>query len=182
MNESDKPLAAYRQLVERLDAFFSRVSRRHPDMLRCAPGCDECCHRDLSLFPFEAELLMEAVSRLAPPVRKRTLDRAACALQDPQAPCPLLEDARCLVYPARPVICRTHGLPMLIPGEQGISLCPLNFKGVLEFGGECVLDLTPVNQILATVQTLLAGRARARTERVQVSRALVHRFGSGERM
>jgi len=179
MSLSEQPLDAYRQLIERLDAFFERVRRRHPDLIRCGPGCETCCHRDLSLHPFEAELLAEAAGGLAPPVQQRVRGRAERALRDAEAPCPLLEDGRCVLYAARPVICRTHGLPMLVPGEESVSLCPLNFQGALEIGGRCVLDLTPVNQILATVQILLAGRARARTERVQVSRALLQRFGTG---
>lgn len=174
----DSPLAAYQQLIERLDAFFLRVRQRYPELLQCRPGCDTCCHRDLSLFPFEAELLMEAVARLEPGALDRIRQRAARAQRNQEAPCPLLEQGRCMVYAWRPVICRTHGLPLLVPGEDTVSLCPFNFKGALEIEGGCVLDLTPVNQILATVQTMLAGRARARHDRIRISQALMHRFGS----
>ena len=45
--------------------------------------------------------------------------------------------------------------------------------------GDCVLDLKPVNQILATVNHLLASDRGASPERVQLNSAILKRFGTG---
>jgi uncharacterized protein len=53
--------------------------------------------------------------------------------------CPFLSDGLCSIYGSRPVICRTHGLPMLYMGEEEwqLSYCELNFTGenIPEFNG-----------------------------------------------
>jgi Fe-S-cluster containining protein len=44
--------------------------------------------------------------------------------------CIFLNNHKCTIYEARPIICRTHGLPLLFVGEQGnweLSACELNF-------------------------------------------------------
>jgi Fe-S-cluster containining protein len=44
--------------------------------------------------------------------------------------CPFLLNGSCSVYAARPIICRTHGLPILYKGKlkSEISVCRKNFK------------------------------------------------------
>jgi len=41
--------------------------------------------------------------------------------------CEFLDGESCAIYPARPIICRTHGLPLRSPDESRIDCCPLNF-------------------------------------------------------
>ena len=174
------PQDAYLQLLARVDDFTRRVSQRYPGMLQCQAGCDDCCRRDLSLFPIEIDRVLEQLAGLAPDQQRLVLDRARAALVDEEAACPLLEEGLCLVYPVRPVICRSHGLPLLIPEQDSLSICPHNFKGLLDIEGECVLDLTPVNQILATTN-LLRSRAQEKSpERISISRAIVEALVGGE--
>jgi Fe-S-cluster containining protein len=170
---SNDPQSAYLGLVERLDDFVRRVTRRYPTMLACGPGCDDCCQRNLSLFPIESARLVESASCLPPPARAGLLARARKAASDPEAPCPFLDGKLCLAYQVRPVLCRTHGLPMLIPGESELSICPLNFKEVLRIEGDCVLDLGPVNQVLATANLLWARELKRSPDRVALSRAVI---------
>lgn len=169
------PRTAYSTLLCKLDAFFSRVQREHPGAMRCEAGCATCCQRDLSLFPFELERLVDAVGALDAGRRGRILSRARLAAEDPKAACPLLEDDRCQVYEARSVICRTHGLPCLITldGREELSLCPLNFSGAVELGGDSVLDLNPVNQALATINHLICSERGVDPARVSISLALL---------
>jgi len=171
------PLDAYLQLLARVDEFSERVNRRYPGMLHCRRGCDDCCRRDLSLFPIEVSRLVEHVQTLPPDRQARVLARARTAREDREAACPLLEEGLCLAYPVRPVICRSHGLPLLLPDQSGLSLCPYNFKDVLDIQGECVLDLNPVNQILATTNLMRAQAEGLDPERIAVSRALVEALG-----
>ena len=170
------PLTAYRTLLAKLDAFFDNALARYPEDIRCGPGCSDCCHRDLSLFPFELERLVKAARGLPTAARRRVAERARLAQSDEEAACPLLEDDRCLVYEARSVICRTHGLPSMFqvrPGQRELSLCPYNFKAVERVDGECVLDLDPVNQALATINHLICGQRGISPERQRISQALL---------
>lgn len=174
------PRQAYSTLIARLDAFFERVQQRYPQAVRCGSGCADCCGRDLSLLPFEIERLLTAAAGLAPDCRQRVLERAWRAQADAEAGCALLEDDRCLVYPARSVICRTHGLPCLIENAAGkpeLSICPYNFDGLQRVDGDCVLDLEPVNQALATINHLDCSARGAAPERMRISRALIERLG-----
>ena len=84
-----------------------------------------------------------------------------------------------MIYESRPVICRTHGLPMLVPGEDSLSMCVYNLKGLERLDGDCVLDLKPVNQILATVNHLIASSKGESPERVGVAQAILERFDAG---
>lgn len=177
------PLDAYRVLLAKLDAFFDNALAQHPDDIRCAAGCSDCCHRDLSLFPFELDRLVDAARSLPAEVRGRVLVRARRAQADAEAACPLLDEDRCLVYAARSVICRTHGLPSLFevrPGQRELSLCPYNFKAVEHVDGACVLDLDPVNQALATINHLVCGARGRSPEREPISLALLRALDDGE--
>ena len=170
-------MKSYQALVEKVDAFFNRVAGRYAEKMKCAPGCDDCCRRSLTLYPFEVERMLAAAEGLAEAELEGVIHRARLAGADPKAACPLLKEGLCLIYAARPVICRTHGLPMLVPGEDSLSMCVYNLKGLEHLDGDCVLDLKPVNQILATVNHLLASDRGASPERVQVADAILTRFG-----
>jgi len=174
------PLEAYDELVRKVDAFFTRVLHKYSEHMRCAPGCDDCCRRDLSLYPFEVEKIVRAALRLEPAARARVLERSRLAVADDEAACPLLEDGRCLVYDSRPVICRSHGLPLLVPDSGELSVCALNFTRVPEIDGDCVLDLTPVNQVMAVVNSLVCKQNASDHSRVGVSAALCRALEEGE--
>jgi Fe-S-cluster containining protein len=176
----DDPQKSYLALVEKVDAFFERVAGRYADKIKCAAGCADCCRRIITLYPFEIDLMMAAVAELEPAELEGVIQRARQADRDPEAACPLLFEDRCLIYTARPIICRTHGLPMLVPGEDSLSMCVYNLRGLEHLDGDCVLDLKPVNQILATVNHLVASSKGESPERVGVADAVLQRFGGGE--
>lgn len=175
----DDPLKSYLALVEKVDAFFERVAGRYADKIKCGPGCDDCCRRILCLYPFEIERMMAAAEKLDAAELGGVVQRSRRAAEDPQAACPLLSGGRCMIYAARPIICRTHGLPMLVPGEDSLSMCVYNLQGLEHIDGDCVLDLKPVNQILATVNHLLTTVRGRSPERVGVAEAILKRFDGG---
>lgn len=175
----DDPLKSYADLVEKLDAFFVRVAERYVAEMRCAPGCDDCCKRSLCLFPFEVERMLDAAEKLSGDELSGVILRARRATNDPEAACPFLHEGLCQVYAVRPVICRTHGLPMLVEGEESLSMCVYNLKGLRRLDGDCVLDLGPVNRILATINHLVASSRGESPQRVRVSDAILERFGPG---
>jgi Fe-S-cluster containining protein len=176
----EDPLKSYLALVEKVDAFFERVADKYGDRIKCGPGCDDCCRRSLSLYPFEIDRMVAAAGELDPAELEGVIRRSRRAIEDPEAACPLLSEGRCLIYAHRPIICRTHGLPMLVPGEDSLSMCVYNLKGLERLDGDCVLDLKPVNQILATVNHLLTTGRGTSPERLTVADAILARFNKGD--
>jgi hypothetical protein len=150
--------ARYRELCGKVDAFFARVKARHGDDMRCRAGCDGCCRGNLSVTALEAEEIREAVAALAADARQRAAARVAGGEGER---CAALEaDGRCAIYAARPLVCRSHGLPVRMTSERGlpvVSACQLNFtaRGPAAADPDCILDQT-------TLSTTLAALARAR--------------------
>lgn len=144
----DDLLKNYTDLITRVDEHTQRLARVHNDRLACKKGCDECC-RHLSLFPVEAFALSRAFSRLDAACRERILGQAG---QSDRA-CPLLVGHACMVYEARPIICRTHGYPLYLEkeGRSMVDFCPKNFKGVKRLDRSDMLDLDRMNILLTAV-------------------------------
>ena len=142
MSGAPDPLAPYRAVVAKVDAFWDRVVSAHPDALVCAPGCADCCQPGLSVHPVEAMAIRAHLATWPP--------RARAALREPaganRARCAFLRDDRCAIYPVRPVICRSHGLPVRIDGQ--VDACPLNFTN-RSWSPDGVLDLEHLNLLLA---------------------------------
>ena len=158
----------YRALVEKVDAFLATVVDRRRADLACRSGCSACCEVWLSVCPVEAQQLRAALARLPQPARaaiaargrrererEQQGERPRCAMLDPEG--------RCGVYEARPLVCRTQGLPLQYPAgtvpeasvrgrtSRGeITYCPLNFTEAPPRGPD-VLDAERVNQMLALV-------------------------------
>ena len=149
--------AALVQLRRRVDDHFAAAVQRSPGAFACREGCDACCHRRFSVFGVEAAALREALTALAaadPPLRARIRAQA----DDPaaQGRCALLVDGRCSVYAARPLICRSHGLPIAVEDESGrvrVDACPLNFREGPPPPAS-VLRLAALNQPLAVLAEL----------------------------
>lgn len=146
-------LANYQLLLERVDALCRSIEEACTGQIVCHRGCDSCC-RHLRLFPVEAVALSEALRELPLPVRSRL--RTAAAGRSERDPCPLLADGACLLYAARPIICRTHGLPLLteVEGARSVDFCPRNFQGVERLPAAAVIDLERLNAALAAVNRL----------------------------
>jgi hypothetical protein len=143
-------LGNYVQLISRVDEICRRIEEDLRSEIACTSGCDGCC-RHLTLFPVEAAALAAALRDVLLSDRRRIRERARSTL--PTDPCPLLEQHRCLLYAARPLICRTHGLPLLMNRDNGrhVDYCPLNFRGVSSLSGSAVIDLDRLNETLVAV-------------------------------
>jgi hypothetical protein len=146
-------------LYRRVDEFTRAAADGQPGALACREGCTPCCEVDLSVFPIEAERVRMALAALPADVRHAAADRARrgchCCLLDPAT-------GHCVVYPARPLICRTHGLAILVDGR--VDRCPLNYRDQPPRRRH-VLDLDRVNQPLALADHLAGGRG----ERVRLA-------------
>jgi hypothetical protein len=137
-------LHSYHKLRSRADRFIDSVTARYSEMIDCRPGCAECCVGGLTVVMVEAAALGEALGIAQeriylqagqPPLRSI----GACTLLD--------ERGRCRVYPARPLICRTQGMPLRYPDSEGISVCRRNFVDA-EPHGSAVFDMANLETAL----------------------------------
>lgn len=155
------------ELWSKIDAFTARVNERYPGALACAEGCSDCCHRELTLTTIEAERVAALVMDLPPEARAELAERAASG-----EPCVALgANGACAIYAARPVVCRSHGLPLRFvdPGNEGdpsrarralpiLDVCPKNFVGhdLGSIDPACVMDQHTLSVLLGAIDTLFA--------------------------
>jgi uncharacterized protein len=157
----DDVLARYSDLLNKVDAFTAGVLRAHRKDIRCQKGCDECCRRPFSVFAVEAHNLKAGFDMLSTP--KQYLILKKLGNYDPEAsPCPLLDNGSCMLYAHRPVICRTHGLPIRsdlirINGARLTALCDRNFNSPGSLYGlneQHILNLDTLNTVLSSINLL----------------------------
>lgn len=114
-------LNQYHTLCNYCDTLFESVRQAYPREIHCAEGCADCCSLE-TVVPLEAyviALFLKDSSRRDDALEKIPQDHHCLFL--------LHETQACSIYPVRPLICRTHGLPTRYPEQPGIDICPLNF-------------------------------------------------------
>jgi hypothetical protein len=106
-----------------------------------------------------------------------------CAALDP--------DGRCGIYAFRPLVCRSHGLPLRFPGDSDgapvsngapgrrslpvLDACAKNFteRELASIDADCVLDQATLSTLLAAVDAAHAAETgRARGERFDLAELL----------
>jgi hypothetical protein len=164
-------LERLRQLAAKVDAFFARVEARHEAAMECRSGCHDCCLPGLSCTGVEARALREALRGLPAEEQARLRARAAAPSADR---CVLLdEQGRCVAYEARPMICRSHGVPVRVRGRRGLPVldaCPRNFRdgGPEALPASDVLDQETLSTMLLAIDALDA-REEGRAPGVRVA-------------
>lgn len=145
--------AALVQLGIKVEAHVEGVTARHGARMSCARGCHACCQPGLTVGPAEAALIRTALED--PQRRQRVLE---VARQNPWngTRCALLDaDGACTIYDARPLVCRSHGVPQQVQDGDArrLDVCELNFTDVaLEtLEARDVLDLDTLHTVLAVV-------------------------------
>jgi Fe-S-cluster containining protein len=149
-------ITRYYEFRQRVDRRSGRLVDLHCKHIACRPGCHDCC-TDLSVSAVEYHAILREMRRAG--VKELPFDRDAA--------CPYLQGGLCGLYRFRPLICRTHGLPVafLDEGEDGedagqgpgmsVSFCPKNFTEAsdedLDFGPDNTLDLDALNVELAEI-------------------------------
>ena len=154
----------YRQLLEQVDKWTAEMVQRYRSHLECRKGCDLCCQRKFSVSAVEAYNIATLFRQL--PAR---LQRA---VHKPKSSCAFLVKGACSVYAARPIICRTYGLPSLHRNEKAeaeISWCELNFTNVQDdfaFQADGIIDIDTLNAKLAGVNSLFLKESGSDQERI----------------
>lgn len=119
------------KLFSAIDQAFEAVRQVHPGEIACGKGCADCCQAVFDVSLVEAVNLQAHLQRLDSTVREEIARAAQEARQaweqtmaaglDPSVArirCPLLDDqGLCRCYEARPVNCRTYGIPTVIDGK-----------------------------------------------------------------
>jgi Fe-S-cluster containining protein len=126
---SDALLLGVSALHREVDALGGQLIERLPRALRCGPGCAACCPADLTVLELEAEWIRHGVGA---GLRGQARALAGCAFLD--------QAKRCRIYPHRPYVCRTQGLPLrwFQEDEQGEIL---EFRDVCDMSAAAfVLD------------------------------------------
>lgn len=111
----------YENLREVIDKRSSDLSKKHSKHMSCKAGCDLCC-MDYSIFPIEFYYIAEQLKKSSSCPGTNTVAK-------PEE-CIFLVKQLCTIYKYRPIICRTHGLPLLYMSDDGnweLSACHLNF-------------------------------------------------------
>jgi Fe-S-cluster containining protein len=152
MGSNLQTLKDYKLFIADVDRRCHQIVDRHRDQIACTSGCaGNCCRIHLSVYPVEAVSLSLALQKLAPEIQHRIQARARHT--NSFGPCPLLEDGACLMYDARAVICRTHGLPTSTEykGRRAVGFCVKNFKQLDPIPDEDIIDLAHLNRSLAGI-------------------------------
>jgi hypothetical protein len=115
--------------------------------------------RHLSVVRFEFERIARAVLALPEDDREALRRRLESGREDPR--CVLLDDeGRCRVYEARPLICRSHGLPIRVGSPPRRDVCSLNFTegpSVQDLAEDVVLDAERLALVLGIIDRLASG-------------------------
>jgi len=144
------PVTYVERLHATVDELVAPLLDRHRERLQCRGGCSGCCTDGLTVFAVEAEVIRRHHAAL--------LERGA---PGPEGGCAFLDGARaCRIYPHRPYVCRTQGLPLRWAEEAGDevverrAICPLNTDGprLEDLPAEAMWTLGPVERRLAAAQ------------------------------
>ncbi len=171
-----KVLDAYATLCRWCDGFFAKVHKAQKQNMQCGPGCATCCTLT-TVTALEAHVVREYLSD-HPEVVERIGQcppgtRAGAPAIDSEM-CPLLLHRECSIYPARPVICRTHGVPVRHRGAGIMPSCPMNFmaRDIDTLDGSLVLDADRITGNLARLNLAycrLTGQVHSSEERVKLA-------------
>ncbi len=150
-------MSRHAELTAKVDAFFARVAARHGSDMQCATGCSDCCHTRLTITAVEARAIRELVASWPEPERRALAARAAAAAADR---CAALDDAgRCLVYAARPIVCRSHGAPIRMRDSRSLPVvesCFRNFTHTTP-DPDCVIDQETLSMLVLAVDRAESG-------------------------
>jgi uncharacterized protein len=141
----------YIELKRKIERLANHIETIHAGNINCKEGCSSCCI-NLSVFPFEFYGILYEME----------LDHFDCLKIefDEKQTCGFLKNNLCQIYKYRPIICRTHGLPVSFINDDNpneifneISFCELNFNMSPEkleklFDESNILDIDKINSEL----------------------------------
>jgi hypothetical protein len=136
------------RLIAKLKAFEAKLLAACGPHIKCSKGCSACCILE-SVFPVEAWNIYSTIISGGYSVRAPGRVRGRCVF---------LSGGECSIYECRPVICRTHGYPVMAEGR--VDFCPENFKGLSSIDSGFILDLEPLNRALVSINRMFLDENR----------------------
>ena len=145
MKGAMKAIDLYRQLRYQTDQLTADLEKIHTGRMVCQKGCCQCC-TNLTVFPVEFFSIVQEMKQAG--WSKLTFDAARnCGY--------LNEQGECEIYPFRPIICLTQGLPLAFYDDDAhgfsVTFCPLNFTddtNIPAFNAQNTLNLDKLNDKL----------------------------------
>ncbi|MDQ3019339.1 MAG: YkgJ family cysteine cluster protein [Bacteroidota bacterium] len=130
---------------------FERNVSKYGDKIKCKKGCSKCCSQIFKITFVDSIIIQKYLNSISTEEKNNLKAKAKKYLTEinsehskhneyfskPEIPCPALsENGECMIYEARPVICRRFGPPVYDYKNPGkIFACDLNFKE-----GEEIID------------------------------------------
>ncbi len=146
----------YQDLVAKVDAKAAEFQQRYAEKLQCRKGCSSCCQPGLTVFSVERLAIrdwLQKTPELIAKLKNQPEQANSCRFLD--------TDGACQIYPVRPIICRTQGLPLSfkVNEQSQRDVCPLNFEkdDVLALPTDGVLNLDLLNTLLVLVDQVEGG-------------------------
>lgn len=155
------------ELYSFTDRTVKEIQRRYKKEFLCKKGCTHCCYAVFDVSLIEALYLRSHFESLDRKQRRTILVRAKKAIKSwdqliltgtdisvARIRCPLLTDkGECACYAARPINCRTYGIPTVI-GNKG-HVC--GFSGFVKGEKYITLNLEPLQRKLYEFSVKLRG-------------------------
>ncbi len=184
----------YEALRAEADGVFERIAHKFPGDVTCHQGCSDCCHALFDLSLVEAMYINSAFIQAFEygPLRSQILERASetdrrltrvkremyqaekagdtpahimTKAAGARVRCPLLSDGNtCLLYNARPIICRLYGIPLDIGGKGHV--CGLS--GFSKGANYPTVQLARIQSRLENLSREIADAAGSRFELADV--------------
>lgn len=122
MTKSDNiQFVKYKILLNEIQKQTIILEEMHREHMQCRNRCDLCCI-DFSVFPIEFYFILNEL--------KKKNFKPESDVNTENEICVFLKNSSCTIYQQRPIMCRTHGLPILYANDNGeweLSACELNF-------------------------------------------------------
>jgi Fe-S-cluster containining protein len=168
MTKLKQILDNYATLCRYCDSVFAFLQNQYGRDMACRKGCSACCELH-SVCALEAHAVAASLAKKTPPRMRKRKNRSRCVL---------CVNGECAVYPTRPVICRTHGVPLFLDkGKTVASSCRLNFTGrdLAALPSAHVLDTAALTGNLMRLNIafcMVAGRRELASERFTMADVL----------
>ncbi len=120
-NKGNGQFIKYKNLVNQIEQHTDMLKSIHTKHMNCKNGCDLCCI-DFSVFPIEYHFILNEI--------KKENTKPELEEKGKGDTCAFLKNHSCSIYDHRPIMCRTHGFPLIYVNdddENELSACELNF-------------------------------------------------------
>lgn len=145
----------YDKLMAPIDRVWASFRQNYRDHISCRPGCSSCCEKGITFFPLEVYWAAHNIGNDRP-----LASRLAGLKLSQDSACGFLLDEKCAIYPYRPMLCRTFGLPvMYMEGSRYLfDICCKNLEGmdIDELKLECVLNMDSLNSRLVSINRIFS--------------------------